>query len=95
MRRKSPPVPNGISAKLACGAIALAVVEESVDHLVDRAVAADRDDPLRAAAQRLARELGRIARALGMHVVERERAAEGVRELGPALPEPPALRLRD
>ena len=65
VRRKSPPVPNGISAKLASGLIARALlVEEAVDDLVDRAVAADRDDPLGAAAQRLAREPRRIARAL-------------------------------
>ena len=57
VRRKSPPVPNGISAKLASGAIGAPLLEETVDDLVDRAVAADRDDALGAGAQRLAREL--------------------------------------
>ena len=51
-----------------------AALEEPVDDLVDRAVAADRDDPLGSALQRLARELCRVPRPWVMRLVERERA---------------------
>ena len=83
VRPKSMPVPSGIVASSA----AVAGAHEAVDDLVQRAVAADRDDELGAVARRALGELDQMARPLGEERLAGEAELRGaVRELRPALP---------
>ena len=81
MRTKSPPVPRGTIAS------SRSRPGEAVRDLVDRAVAADRDEQRRAALDRRARQLAQMPGLLGEERVARQPERGGAAgELGPAAP---------
>ena len=80
MLTKSTPVPRGITASSAP-----VLVDDAVDHLVHRAVAADGDEQLAPAGGGLVRELAEVRRLLGEERVALEaELGRAPRDLRPA-----------